>query len=67
MIERGRRAGFLLEPAKPIGIGAERRRQHLDRDIAAQASIVRSIHFAHAAAANQAGHFVVADPSAGSD
>ena len=33
MVQRRGRACFLLEAAQPIGIGRERRRQHLDRDV----------------------------------
>jgi hypothetical protein len=35
MIERGQRSRFPLEAREPVGVRRERRRQHLDGDVAA--------------------------------
>ncbi len=48
MIQRSGGASFVLEPAQAIRVGGERLGQHLDRDIAAQARVMGTIHFPHA-------------------
>ena len=42
MIQRGDRAGFLLEATEAIGVGGERRGQDLDGDVAAEARVPRA-------------------------
>ena len=39
--------GLLLEAAQAVGIGGEGRRQHLDRDLARKARVLRPIHLTH--------------------
>ena len=51
MVERRGRTRFLLEAAQPIGIGTERRRQHLDRHLAPEPWIARAIDLPHPARA----------------
>ena len=58
MIERGGRARFLLEPAQPIGVTGERRRQDLDGDVAAEPRVARAIDLAHAARTDGVDDFV---------
>src|SRR5215210_7969868 len=65
MIQRGGRAGLLFEPAKPIGVSRERRRQYLDGDPPAKTAIVRKVDFAHATAAEQIQYLVWAEQCAG--
>jgi hypothetical protein len=43
VIERRRRAGLVLEPGEPAGIGREGDGQHLDGDVAPQARVTRTI------------------------
>ncbi len=42
------RARFLFEAAQSLGIGGELRRQHLDRDVAPETRVPRTVHLAHA-------------------
>ena len=44
--------GFALEAGEPVGVGGERRRQDLDRDLALQLRVGRAIDLAHAAGAD---------------
>ncbi len=53
MIQRRQQPRLAIEAGAPLGIGREQRRQHLDRHIAAEGRIVRAIHLAHAAGAEQ--------------
>jgi hypothetical protein len=48
-------------------VGDDVRRQHLDGDVAVQAAIARSIHLAHAAAANERDDLVCAETGTGSE
>jgi hypothetical protein len=52
MIQRGDRAGFLLEATEAIGVGGKRRGQDFDGDVAAEARVPRAIDLAHASGAN---------------
>ena len=58
-------AGFLLEPAKSLGIVGKCRRQHLDGDVAAEARITGAVHLAHPAGAEQGDDFIGAKVGAG--
>ncbi len=58
MIQNPCRPGLLLETAQAIRVGRERGRQHLDRDLAAQARILRPIHLSHPARADLTEHFI---------
>ena len=61
MAQSGDGPGFLLEPAEALRIGGKRRREDLDCDIAAQAGVAGSIHFTHAAGADQGNDFIGAE------
>jgi hypothetical protein len=63
-VQRRGRVSFLLESAEAIGIGRERRGQHLDRDVAPKARIAGAIHLAHAARADLAGNLIHPETSA---
>jgi hypothetical protein len=52
MVQRGGRAGFLLEAAEAIGVGSERRGQDLDGDVAPEARVSRPIDLTHTPRAN---------------
>ena len=47
MVQPGDRARFLFEAAQPIGLRGELRRQDLDRDIATQSAVARTIDLTH--------------------
>ena len=47
VVQRRRGARLLLEAAEPLGIGGERRREHLDRDLALEPRVARAIDLAH--------------------
>ena len=61
MVQRGDRAGLLLEATEAIGVGGERRGQDLDGDVAAEARVPRAIDLAHAAGTNCADDLVRAE------
>jgi hypothetical protein len=65
MVQRSSRAGFLLESVQSIGVGRERRRQHLDRDVASETRIARAIHLAHSTRAERGQDFIWAEAHAG--
>ena len=56
--------GFVLEAGNPFGIAGERRRQHLDRDIAIQRRVRRPVDFPHPAHADLGGNLVPAGADA---
>ena len=53
MIQRRRRAGFLLKAPQPVGIGRDGLGQNLDRDFAVQPRVVRTINLTHSARAQR--------------
>jgi hypothetical protein len=61
MVEARGGARLLLEALQPVGVAGERRRQHLDGDVAAQAGVASTINLAHSACANPLEHLEVAD------
>ena len=65
MVEDSRGLRFLLEAAQPVGVLREGRRQHLDRDLAAEARILRAVHLAHPPGADLAEDLVGAELRAG--
>ena len=67
MIQRGERLRFALETRQAIRVRGERVRQHLDRDLAAEAGVGGAVHLAHAAFADLRGDFVDAEAGAGSE
>jgi hypothetical protein len=58
MIQRSDGAGFLLEATQAIGVFRESFRQDFDRNVAAEARVLRAKHFAHSARANRRDNFV---------
>ena len=57
VLERGDRAGFLLEAPDALDVGRDRRRQDLDRDLTGKPRVLRPVDLAHTARANQARRF----------
>ena len=53
MVQRREHPRLALEPREPIGVARERTGQDLDRDVARELGVVRLIHLAHAARAQQ--------------
>src|ERR1019366_1673591 len=52
MVEHPGRSRFLLEPPQRLDIPGEIAREDFDRDVAAEAGILRSVHLAHSARAD---------------
>ena len=67
MVQRRERLRLALEPRQAFGVGGERVRQDLDRDLAAERRVRRPIHLPHAAFADLRGDFVDAETGAGSE
>ena len=65
MAQRGDCARLLLETPQPFRVSRERRRHHLDGDIAAQAQVACLIHLAHAACADKFNDFIGAKVGSG--
>ncbi len=53
MVQDARGLRFLLEAAQAVRVGRERRRQHLDRDVAPEPGILRAIDLAHSTGADR--------------
>ncbi len=53
VVQRGNGARFLFETAQPVCVPRQRLGQHLDRDLASEASITGAIHLSHAARAQR--------------
>ena len=66
VVQRGEDFRLALETREPIGVTGERGRQDLDRDLALQRRVRRTIHFTHAADADAGDDFVDAETRAGS-
>jgi len=47
VVEDSGRARFLLEALEAIGVLGERRGKDFDRDLAAEAGVLRAVHLAH--------------------
>ena len=56
VIERGQHLRFALEALHSVAGEGERSREHFERNIAVELDIVRTINFAHAAAAQHGPH-----------
>jgi hypothetical protein len=67
MRERGDGLRLPLEPREGCGVRGERLGQDLDRDVAIQLRVARSVDLAHAACTKQRDDFVRAEASAGGD
>ena len=65
MIQRRERPRLVLEPRAPVRVVREGIGQHLDRDRASEPGIVRAIHLAHPAGAEQRLDAERAEPAAG--
>ena len=65
MIECGRGARFLLEPAEAITIGGKSSGNDLDCHLASEARIARAIDLAHAPDADDGEDFIRAETGAG--
>src|SRR5207237_10632217 len=65
MVERGRGARFALESRASIGIGGERLRQNLDRDVASELPVSRAIPVAHSTGADERSDLVGSKTLAG--
>ncbi len=64
VVERSEHLRLALEARQALRVGSKEVGQDLDRDLAVQARVARSIHLTHAARAQRADDFVGADPRA---
>src|SRR5262245_54166772 len=64
VIERGQGLGFTLKSREPVGVGSQRRGQHLQRDVSFEIRIEGAIHLAHAADADGSLNLVGAEARA---
>ena len=62
VVEHAGGARFGLEALQSLGVRRERGRQHLDRDVAAEARIARAVDLAHGPGTEGAGDLVRAEP-----
>ena len=60
-------ARFAVEPLAESRIGGQRGRQHLERHRSIEPRVTPAVDFSHSARAEQAGDFVGAEESAGSE
>ena len=67
MIEGGERLRFARETGQAIGIAGEGVRKDLQRDVAIQLRVVRSIHLTHSACAEGGQHLIRAESGAGGE
>ena len=67
MVQRGEDLRFALEAGKPVGIVREQLGQHLQRDVAIEPRVPRSVHLPHPAGTHDGNNLVRADPRAGSE
>jgi hypothetical protein len=67
MIQRREHFRLALKPREAIGLGSDRRRQDLDRDLAFQPGVGRTKHLPHPALANLRGDVIHAETRAGSE
>ena len=65
MVQRGEHFCFALETREPIRVSCKRGRQDLDRDLAFEPGVGRSIDLAHAPFADLGGDLVGAETGAG--
>src|SRR5450755_1157839 len=65
VVQDPRGARLLLEAAETVRVGGERRRQHLDRDVASEARILCPIHLAHPSGADRREDLVRAEMTSG--
>src|SRR6516225_9430358 len=60
LIHGSQRLRLALEPRNPLGIGRERLRQDLDRDVPIELPIAGAIHFPHPTAADKRDDLIAA-------
>lgn len=65
MLQRRDRFRLALEALAAIGIARQRRRQHLQRDIAPKPRVMGVIHLAHPAGANSCDDFIGTEAGVG--
>ena len=65
VVERREQLGLALEAREPLGIGRERLRQDLQRDLTTELRVARAIHLTHPARAEWRDHFIGPEPGAG--
>ena len=65
MVQRGKCLRLALEAGQPIGILGKQLWQHLQRNFTLQRGVVRAVHLAHTARANQSAYSVCTKPSTG--
>jgi hypothetical protein len=61
MVERRQHTRFALKARDTVGIGDKVRRQHLDRDIASELGVARTVDLAHSARTQAADDLVHAE------
>ena len=67
VVEHARGAGLLLEAFQAIGVLRERGGQHLDRDFAAEARVLRAVDLPHASRTELGEDLVGTEPRAGGE
>ena len=65
MIEGRQRLCFAVEACESIGIGRERVRQNLHRDVAIELRIARAVHLAHSSCAQGTENLIETEPGTG--
>ena len=67
VVEGGEHLCLARESREPLGIGGERLRQDLQRDVALQSGVARAVDFPHTAGAHGTGDLVRAQTGAGNE
>jgi hypothetical protein len=67
MVERGQSFRFALKANQPLGVGGERFRQDLQRDVPLQARVACAKDFAHAAGTDRAKDLVRSELRSGGE
>ena len=67
MVQRSEELCFMLKAGEPLGVIGPRAKQNLDRDVALQPRVERTIHFAHAAGSDRLQAFERSESSACSE
>jgi len=65
MVQRGDRLRLALKPLAELVVPGQRRRDHLDGDVAVQARVTRPVDLSHAAGAERRDDLVRPDPRSG--
>ena len=67
MVDRGEDLGLALEAGDPVGVGGEGFENDLDRDLASEARVPRSVDLSHSPRAQRRQDLVGAEAGAGGD